>query len=72
MIVSEVGRTANLSLREVFPPMVTQATSGANPSIWVASFFNKDSGINSGKYAFFIPIALNFASVTCTIFSHKA
>ena len=49
MIVSEVGRIAIFSFKSFSPDLVTQATSGAKPSIWEASFFKAASLTNNGK-----------------------
>ena len=49
MIASLVGRTYSGSSSSLPPPMVTTAHSGANPSMWSASFWIIDCGMNRGK-----------------------
>ncbi len=49
MIASDVGRMASGSSRSSFPPLVTHATCGANPSTWSASLISRLCGISSGK-----------------------
>ena len=71
-IVSDVGLTHNFSSSSSSPPIVTHATSGANPSTWSFSFASKFSGISTGKFTFFTPIFLNFSSSYFCIFSHIA
>ena len=44
-----------MNLNNIFP----------TPVAW----FNNDSGINNGKYAFFVPSFLNFLSNTACMFS---
>jgi len=72
MIVSDVGRTASGSASSSPPPRVTQASSGANPSTCSASRAKKLCGMNSGKYAFVCPVALNRPSSPCCISSQIA
>src|SRR5215218_904310 len=56
--VSEVGRTTSGSASFSPPPWVTTASSGENPSTCCCSFSRKLMGMNSGKYAFWTPVAL--------------
>uniref|UniRef100_A0A0A9F4G5 Uncharacterized protein n=1 Tax=Arundo donax TaxID=35708 RepID=A0A0A9F4G5_ARUDO len=49
MTVSLVGRIAIGASRSDFPDLVTQATSGANPSMWSFSFCRTFSVTNRGK-----------------------
>jgi len=83
MIVSDVGRTISGSSSSPagssLPSLpgasrwwVTTAHSFANPSTCSASFWKYDSGMNSGKYAFSWPVALNMPSRTRWQFSHSA
>jgi len=51
---------------------VTTASSGEKPSTCCASFFRKDSGMKSGKYAFWCPVSLIRRSRPCWIFSQMA
>jgi hypothetical protein len=62
MIVSEVGRMISGSSSFLPPPIVTTAASRANPSTCSASLCRNDSGMSSGKYAFWCPVALNMSS----------
>ena len=85
MIVSLVGRTISGSSscaegagrKPPFPSgssrwCVTTAHSLANPSTCSASFSRKLSGMNSGKYAFSCPVALNIPSSPRCMFSQIA
>ena len=58
MITSDVGRMMSFSSSSSSPPRVTQATCGAKPSTCSFSFISRDSGMNSGKYAFTWPRVL--------------
>jgi hypothetical protein len=49
MIVSDVGRIAIGSFKSVVPDLVTQATSGANPSTCSFSVLRARSETNKGK-----------------------
>ncbi len=49
MIVSEVGRIAIGSFSSDCPDLVTQATSGENPSTWAFSVLSARSVTNIGK-----------------------
>jgi hypothetical protein len=40
------------SARSLYPDLVTQATSGANPSMWFFSLAKAFSVTNIGKYEF--------------------
>jgi hypothetical protein len=82
MIVSDVGRMtygSSSSLRSssfpstaLRPVCVTTATSMAKPFTCAASLARKESGISSGKYAFWCPVALKRASRYAWIFSQIA
>ena len=72
MMASEVGRTTSRSSSFSSPPWVTQATCGANPSTWAASFLSSPSGMNIGKYALTCPVALMRRSRACCMSSHMA
>ncbi len=71
MIVSLVGRTASRSSSFFWPPWVTQATSGANPSTCSASLMSSDSGMKSGNCMFSCPVALIIPSSASRTFSHS-
>src|SRR5215475_1897053 len=58
MTVSEVGLTTSGSSSSLPPAWVTVKNSGANPSTCSASRSRKLSGMSSGKYAFWCPVAL--------------
>ena len=86
IIVSEVGRTisgssssASGSASTPPPPSiersrwcVTTAHSLAKPSTCSASLLRKDTGMKSGKYAFWAPAALMRLSSSSRRFSHSA
>ena len=70
--VSEVGRMHRRSGSSSLPPTVTQAHSGAKPSTWSFSFWSRLSGMSMGMETFVWPVALNFASSACWMFSQMA
>ncbi len=70
IIVSEVGRTASRSLSSSL--FAIHATSGAKPLACSASRLKKDSGMKSGKYAFWTPCCLIAVSSVACIFSQSA
>src|SRR5271157_2114969 len=72
IIVSEVGLIASLSSSFEPPASVTHATSGENPLTCSCSFFSSRSGMKRGKYVFWMPAALNSASVARWMFSQMA
>ncbi len=72
IIVSDVGLSASFSESSSFPPWVTHATSGTNPSKCWDSFFRNDSGMNIGKYAFCTPSACIFLFISSWYFSQIA
>ena len=86
MIVSLVGRTIKFSSNfesgsgikpapssEILSlEWVTTAHSFANPSTCSASFDRNDSGIKSGKYAFWWPVSFNMPSSALRRFSQSA
>ena len=49
MTVSDVGRIATGFSSSDLPARVTQATSGAKPSMWSFSFSSTSEETNSGK-----------------------
>ena len=57
-----MGLTANFSSKSVVPALVTQNTSGVNPSKWSFSLDKRLSGIRTGKNPFSCPDSFNFLS----------
>ena len=72
IIVSDVGLTASLSSSFEWPASVTHATSGAKPAMCSDSLLRSRSGMNSGKYAFWMPTRLNSESTNLWTFSQIA
>src|SRR5438132_3617485 len=73
-MVSDVGRTASGSSSSSMPApaLVTQATSGAKPSMCSASFIRNERGMSSGNAQFSCPLSLIMSSKARVIVSHIA